>query len=818
MSDAQYIDDSAGGAMGLASASPPYAAIGAPGVKVTQRAGPNQGKPYSTTLETMTPEERTAEAKSIAAIKTQGWGQVTDEQRREAEDINKSAYSGDGGQQSVGRNAVKAAIAEEWTNAGFPPAAVQAAVQNGETESGLNPFAVGDGGTSFSIYQHHGERAQKLAQYFQANGASAKDPVQVARLASRFAISEFNGGDPIATAARDKLMNMKDPREAYNLFRSSFERPGTLRSFFTSGNPALDARGRALEAEADRLRDEQHAATQELLRQANEAPAGSKERDDVIAELRRKEDSYRTQYEAISAHPPILKPVDAMEQFGSTGFIMSMLIGLFARRHMTAALNAGGAAMKAINDNNWKQFETQYKTWEHQSATALEMVKLHADEIRELIADKKMSIDEKNTRIEMAFRAQGNDRAADMMALGEHDKVFAEQANIVARTQNMAQQRGMFMEQTFNMLHAKYLPELGEPEATVRAGRESGWLPAGASGKPGTEVEFIQNALKVAENKKGSALTDQEKQTAEAQAHSDWGKASAIGRAEAGYDLSQKIYGDETIGMVADSYIAGNDRAMVGMARQNVGAYAMARVWKAIADKLAVQEIKEFKDVYGREPTESEKRVLEEDRGRRLALSQAEFQGIKAGERTAFTRAASLVTAAAEAKQFTPQALETSRRVSRTDYPDLNRIEMAVKERTGNKDVVDFYVANLSLADAYAQVIGRGNTAMTDAARAQATSMLNRYWSEGQYETAVSRINKEIDAAQKAPEEVIRRFREGFLQRETAAPAAPVGAVGAQKEINTQKGLPTIIDQSAYSNLPSGSHYLGPDGLERVKP
>ncbi|HEX4861529.1 MAG TPA: hypothetical protein VFV07_09855, partial [Rhizomicrobium sp.] len=196
--------------------------------------------------------------------------------------------------------------------------------------------------------------------------------------------------------------------------------------------------------------------------------------------------------------------------------------------------------------------------------------------------------------------------------------------------------------------------------------------------------------------------------------------------------------------------------------------------------------------------------------GRRLAIARAEFQGIKSGERTAFTRAAGLVTAAAEAKHFTPQALETSAKVSRTDYPTLNAIEMAVKEHTGSKEVVDFYVATTSLADAYAQVIGRGNAAMTDGARAQAMGMLNRSWSEGQYETAVARINKEIDAAQKAPEEVVQRFREGFLQRQSAAPAAPVGAVQPGGHAPPQSPTSGVVIQNGWRYDAKTHQPLGP--------
>lgn len=569
----------------------------------------------------------------------------------------------------------------------------------------------------------------------------------------------------------------------------------------------------------------------EYQRLAGQPVEGSADRRERIAHLEGEIDQATKDWESIAKHPPIQKPIDMWQNFGSAATIVALLGGLLARGHLTAGLNAAGMAMQAITSNNKEQFQQQFKTWQMETQFGLDQVKLKSAEIDRVLRDQKMSIDEKLASLHSITELAGMTDHSAALAQGDITKFVMLQNGLNKGTEaaakgaitidqwNRYQQAIQTGVDAYVESHNGQQPTAAEKLAIQNKAAADVGLPGARAGaaKAGTEADFIQNALRDAEEKNGGPLTTEQRGAVQSKAHEEWAKSGAVGRTEAGYDLSQKIYGDETIGMVADSYIAGNDHAMVGMARGTTGQYAMARVWKAISDKLSTQEAKEFQEVYGREPNETERKVLDEDRGRRLAIAQAEFQGIRSGERTAFTRAASLVSAAAEARQFTPQALETSAKVSRTEYPTLNAIQLAVQEGTGNKDVVDFHVANLSLADAFAQVIGRGNSQQTDAARAQAISMLNKAWSEGQYQTAVRRINLEIDAAQKAPEEVVKRFREGFLQRPFAAPTAPVGAA-QQPGTGALPALPTITDQAGYDKLPSGAHFVGPDGQQRQKP
>jgi hypothetical protein len=218
-----------------------------------------------------------------------------------------------------------------------------------------------------------------------------------------------------------------------------------------------------------------------------------------------------------------------------------------------------------------------------------------------------------------------------------------------------------------------------------------------------------------------------------------------------------------TLSQMADQYIAGDKSVIQGLGYGNAGASNRAALRTAISQKEMDRATAEFQQSHGgRLPTDAEKEVLSQDIGRRLAVGIAEYGGLQQAERTGFGRVAQLTIGAQEAKQFTPLALKASESVDRTNYPNFNKLQLAVMEGTGNEDVINFLEANVALIDAYAQVIGRGNSQLTDAARTQATNLLNTNWSKGQYATGVAAINREIDAALKAPQEMLQTFRQGF--------------------------------------------------------
>ena len=113
-------------------------------------------------------------------------------------------------------------VAGFWTQHGATPAAAQGIQAAAESESGLNPGAPGDNGTSLGLYQHHGPRLDALKDYAATQGGSPTDP----NIQNQFALSEVNGGDPLATKHWDEIKSQTDPGKAQALWEKYFERPG----------------------------------------------------------------------------------------------------------------------------------------------------------------------------------------------------------------------------------------------------------------------------------------------------------------------------------------------------------------------------------------------------------------------------------------------------------------------------------------------------------------------------------------------------------------------------------------------------------------
>lgn len=241
-----------------------------------------------------------------------------------------------------------------------------------------------------------------------------------------------------------------------------------------------------------------------------------------------------------------------------------------------------------------------------------------------------------------------------------------------------------------------------------------------------------------------------------------------------------------TLSQMADQYIAGDKSVLQGLGYGNAGAANRAALRTAVSQKEMSRATQDFEKKNGRPPTDAEKEGLSADIGRKLAIGIAEYGGLQQAERSGFNRIAGITLAAAEAQKFTPLAKQASESVDRTRYPNFNKIELAVMEGTGSTAVINFYEANVALIDAYAQVIGRGNSQLTDAARSQATNLLNTNWSKGQYNTAVDAINREIAAALQAPKEMLGTLREGFgVRGELPKLSLDSGATAAAADYKT---------------------------------
>jgi hypothetical protein len=155
--------------------------------------------------------------------------------------------------------------------------------------------------------------------------------------------------------------------------------------------------------------------------------------------------------------------------------------------------------------------------------------------------------------------------------------------------------------------------------------------------------------------------------------------------------------------------------------------------------------------------------------GAEQALRNAEMMGVKAGQRAIGTKGANIEMAATEFNQVIPVVQAASKAVSRTNYPDLNKIILAYNEKTGDPNVVKFGGGVNTLVNLYARAISPTGVA-TVSDKDHAREILNKAWSGGQFDAAVGMMQQEIEAALRSPEKVRDEMRKRFLNGQGAAP------------------------------------------------
>ena len=190
---------------------------------------------------------------------------------------------------------------------------------------------------------------------------------------------------------------------------------------------------------------------------------------------------------------------------------------------------------------------------------------------------------------------------------------------------------------------------------------------------------------------------------------------------------------DDALNLAVDQYMAGDSTAAQGYARN-------AQMKAAFMNRLAQRA--KAKGMSGGD----------------IAQKTAEFQGMKAGQRTLGTRTANVEMAVTEAQNVMPIAVEASEKVNRTQYPTLNAVLIAAEKGTGDENVVRLAAATNSLVNIYARAISpSGSPTVSD--KDHAREILSTAYSKGQFRAATDIMSQELAAARKSPGQVKESMR-----------------------------------------------------------
>lgn len=119
------------------------------------------------------------------------------------------------------------------------------------------------------------------------------------------------------------------------------------------------------------------------------------------------------------------------------------------------------------------------------------------------------------------------------------------------------------------------------------------------------------------------------------------------------------------------------------------------------------------------------------------------------GKRVLEQRAVGLSLAENEASSLLPRVREASAKVSRTEYPTLNKLILAAEKGTGGKDVIKLGIAVSSLIPVYARVM-KPVGQITEGDTHRASDILEKAWSDGQINAALDQMEIELKSARSA--------------------------------------------------------------------
>lgn len=205
---------------------------------------------------------------------------------------------------------------------------------------------------------------------------------------------------------------------------------------------------------------------------------------------------------------------------------------------------------------------------------------------------------------------------------------------------------------------------------------------------------------------------------------------------------TDNVLSDESANRMAQQYLAGDRQAIAGLGIGAAGNLNRVKVQNAVTAQA--------KDL-NMSPEQT-------------AAKLAEFSGLTSGERALGTRTANIGIASNEFLQMAPLGITASNNVNRTQYPNLNAIDLAVQKGTGDENTVRLAAATNSLVNIYARAINPSGVA-TDADKAHGRAILDKAFSQGQYAAAVNQMQLEINAALKAPGAVKQQMRSDFIEQ-----------------------------------------------------
>lgn len=453
--------------------------------------------------------------------------------------------------------------------------------------------------------------------------------------------------------------------------------------------------------------------------------------EDLQKKINAGQQEVHTKYEGVSPLEvkPWTQPLpegNFLQDFGSAASVFAQLASAFTRTPMRNALNAAAATMKAGQERDLRNYQLSFKAWQENNNLAIQRHEAQHQDYMDAMNLLQTDINAGQAALKTVAAKYGDEQAATLVEAG----LYKDLDSVLQARQQKAMQ----------LLHlAPELTKMGQQQQILL--NDPDWL----SGDPQRMQAAYQRMTLASSPYAAYSLTDPKKLAFNTW-HADFVKEH--GREPTGTEMREFMnsgagthLSETALDQMADQYLAGDQSVLSGLGYGTAGAANRVLLREKIAAKM-------------------------QERGKTgadMATTVAEFQGLKAGERAVGTRIAQVALPVAEAKKLIPLALDASRAFGRTGFVPLNRAYQEIARGSGDTKIARFVAANNTLINVYARAVSPvGAPTVSD--KDHARELLETAMTPDQYEAVVDQLGKEMDAAQKAPAEVRREFREAGME------------------------------------------------------
>lgn len=465
---------------------------------------------------------------------------------------------------------------------------------------------------------------------------------------------------------------------------------------------------------------------------------------------------------------PQPKPTDLMTQFGSPAMFLAALGSRMTRTPLTSSLNASAAVLNAYKAKDYAKAQQEYETWKTNTDNAMKLHTFQMEAYREALAGADRDQNAAVAKYKAYASAFQDDTALRMVQIGGIDAAIRdvrakeEMGVRLAAVRPQLEQEHERMQALGAVTKARdsllTQQKLNDPVAVAKATEELQVAMQHMRDVNNTfNPSFAATETRTAANPMGAFVAEYRAshngEDPPAEDLAKFKRTSAVG--------TEGKLAPEALKTMAEQYLAGDKSAMQNLGRGAQGSANLVALRGEVARQMAERNMS----------------------GADMATKMAEFEGLKAGERSLGTRTANIGMAVNEAKQIIPIAEEASRAVDRTKYPTLNSILLAAEKGSGGEAVARFAAANNTLINVYSRAVSGGAPTVSD--KEHAREIISTAYSQGQYEAVIDLLKRELAAASASPGAVREEFREYNRPRETgkaATDSIPAAARSALKE------------------------------------